>query len=202
MARSLIWFRGSDLRISDQAALLAAAAADEMAAVFFLPEDGERPGHDRFLRESVAELAASIAGLGGRLDLIAGDPSERLPVMARELSVDAVHTLSGTLPAEAQLDAALTDRLGDLLHLHPGHTLAPPGSVRSGSGSPYAVFTPFAKRFRETVSVEPSLALPKRLPPPPPDWAPDPIAFDPRDDVGGITGGGAAARPDAEWPRG
>ena len=194
MTRNLIWFRGSDLRLADQPALEAVAASDETAAVFLIPAHEGRPGHDRVLRESVMALSASISSRGGRLDVLEGDPAERLPALAGELEVEAVHTLAGTLPGEQQLDRSLEGALGDVLHLHPGHTLAPPGSVRSGSDSPYAVFTPFAKRFRETVQVDAPLATPRRLPPPPAGWTPATAGFESGDGASGFAGGEEAAR--------
>ena len=178
LVRSLLWFRGTDLRVSDQLALRAAARADEMLAVFFVPPaNDDRPAHDRFLARSVGALRDAIGKKGGRLDLLGGDPLERLPALVRELDVDEVHTLRGTLPADRQLDERLTDRLGDRLHLHPGHTLAEPGSVQKPGGGGYAVFTPFSRRFLDVVEVGEPQAAPRKLPAPPQDFDPEPADY-------------------------
>jgi deoxyribodipyrimidine photo-lyase len=194
MSRNLVWFRGSDLRVADQAALRAAAKSDELVCVFLVPSDQQRPGHDRFLRECVRSLGSAVENLGGRLDVLEGDPRSRIPGLAEELGVDEVHTTGGTLPGDVRLDGDLAARLGDRLRLHPGHTLARPGSVRTGSGSPYAVFTPFSNKFRDTVTVDTALPVPDSLPAPPADWSPKPVAFAPPDNGSSFAGGEDAAR--------
>ena len=48
-------------------------------------------------------------------------------------------------------------------------TLAPPGSLRTGAGDPYSVFTAFARAFARDVKVATPLEAPRSMPPLPTD---------------------------------
>ena len=37
--------------------------------------------------------------------------------------------------------------------LHEGETLVPPGTLRTGEGRPYTVFTPFARAFAKIAAI-------------------------------------------------
>jgi deoxyribodipyrimidine photo-lyase len=149
-----------------------------MLAIFLVPDSDDRPAHDRFLARSVGALRESIEKKGGRLDLLAGDPLTRLPELARQLEVDEIHTLRGTLPADRQLDQELRETLGERLHLHPGHTLAEPGSVQKPDGGTYAVFTPFSRRFLDVVEVGEVEPTPRKLPAPPAHFEPQVVDYE------------------------
>ena len=76
-APSILWFR-RDLRLSDQAALVAATAAGPVIPVFILDDD--TPKHRRmgaasrwWLHHSLASLDASLREKGSRLILRRGD---------------------------------------------------------------------------------------------------------------------------------
>ena len=88
-APHLIWFR-NDLRLADQAAVAAAAAAGPVAALFVL--DDETPGAWRmgaaqrwWLHHSLAALGRSLAERGGRLILRRGPAGQVVPQVAAEL---------------------------------------------------------------------------------------------------------------------
>jgi deoxyribodipyrimidine photo-lyase len=55
------------------------------------------------------------------------------------------------------------------LELFPTETLAPPGSLRTGAGDPYSVFTAFARCFARDVKVDAPLTAPRSMPPLPKD---------------------------------
>ncbi len=163
----IIWFR-NDLRLADQAAVRAAAAAGPVAAVYVL--DDETPGAWRigaaqrwWLHHSLAALAADLEARGGRLRLARGRPATILARLADELGTTAVHALHHYEPW-AQAQESAVEAVLDLI-LHDGAYLAPPGAVRTGSGGGYRIFTPFWN------------ALQRLMPPPPPVPAPRDIAF-------------------------
>ena len=91
--RTLVWFRGKDLRIADHAPLRAAlpSPSNPKAEViplfvldehFFRPEVARRmPNRIQFLLESIASLAANLEHLGSRLILVEGRSVEQLLVM-------------------------------------------------------------------------------------------------------------------------
>jgi deoxyribodipyrimidine photo-lyase len=67
--RTIVWFRGKDLRVADHAPLCAAASVGEVIPLFvvdpyfFLPERAARlPRRMQFLLDSIAGLAQRTAG--------------------------------------------------------------------------------------------------------------------------------------------
>ncbi len=159
---SLVWLR-NDLRLDDQPALAAAAAAGPVALLYVL--DDETPGawamgaaQRWWLHHSLAALGAEVAARGGRLLLRRGAAGRLVPEVAAEIGATAVHALRHYEPWTVVQDEAVAARLP--LHLHDGAFLAPPDSVRAGSGGRYRIFTPWWKRLGE------------QLPPPRPQPAP------------------------------
>ena len=161
----IVWFR-RDLRLSDQAALAAAASAAPVIPVYIL--DDETPRHRAmggasrwWLHHSLESLDASLREKGSRLILRKGASADVLSALAEETGASEVHALHHYEPwwrnAEKAVDKALT------LHLHHGNYLAPPGAVTTGSGNPYKIYTPFWRALRE------------RMPPPEPQPRPQTI---------------------------
>ena len=95
--RTLVWFRGKDLRISDHAPLQAALAQGEFIPVFvidpyfFSPERAqELPHRMQFLLESLQSLAANLEDKGCKLIRVEGKSTEVIPSLAKKLKVDKV----------------------------------------------------------------------------------------------------------------
>jgi deoxyribodipyrimidine photo-lyase len=169
-APTLLWLR-RDLRLADQAALVAACAAGPVIPVYVL--DDETPKHRRmggasrwWLHHSLASLSAALEARGSRLILRRGVAAEVLAQMAIETGASAVHALRHYEPwwrnAEKALAKALPD--GVPLTLHDGNYLLPPGTVRTGAGTPFKIYTPFWR------------ALAEHMPPPEPLPAPADMA--------------------------
>ena len=163
---SIVWLR-RDLRLADQAAFAAAAASGPVIPVYVL--DDETPRHRRmgaasrwWLHHSLASLEADLKAKGSRLILRRGRCEVVLAELAREADAATVHCLQHYEPwwrnAERAVGAVLN------LQRHDGNYLAPPGSVTSGSGQPYKIYTPFWR------------ALEARMPPPEPRPAPEHLA--------------------------
>jgi deoxyribodipyrimidine photo-lyase len=149
----LIWFR-HDLRLADHPALAAALAAGGPVLPVFVLDD-EAAGAWRYggaarwwLKGSLAALAADLKVRGATLLLARGRAETVIPALADATGVAAVHAGRGLEPwARAQsrrVHEALADA-GRALHLHTTATLREPHGFASGSGKPYAVYTPFAK---------------------------------------------------------
>ncbi|MBA17060.1 MAG: deoxyribodipyrimidine photolyase [Sphingomonas sp.] len=155
---SILWFR-RDLRLSDQAALIAAASEGPVIPVYIL--DDETPRHRAmgrasrwWLHHSLKNLDASLREKGSRLILRRGKSDEVLAQLAEEAGAGRVHCLRHYEPWWRNAERAVAEKL-DLVRHH-GNYLAPPGSVTTGSGSPYKIYTPFWR------------ALSERMPPPEP----------------------------------
>lgn len=174
--RTLVWFRGKDLRVTDHAPLAEAARAGEVVPVFvvdpffFAPARArEAPHRIQFLLESLAELAGAVEALGSRLVLVGGKSVEVVPRLAELLRVDRVVAYRWTEPFGRERDRRIAAALAPVpFELFEGETLASPGQVATKSGGPFAVFSPFARAFAGAVRIEPPLRKPRSLPPLPP----------------------------------
>ncbi|MDZ3831019.1 MAG: deoxyribodipyrimidine photo-lyase [Sphingopyxis sp.] len=165
-APAIVWLR-RDLRLSDQAAFAAAAAAGPVIPVFIL--DDETPRHRAmgaasrwWLHHSLDRLDCALREKGARLILRRGKCDEQLAAIAEEAGASRVYCLRHYEPWWRNAERAVAKRL-DLV-CHDGNYLAPPGAVTTGSGAPYKIYTPFWR------------ALMERMPPPMPVPAPEYLA--------------------------
>ncbi|CAN5920333.1 deoxyribodipyrimidine photo-lyase [soil metagenome] len=173
--RTLLWFRGKDLRLSDHLPLLDAVRHGDVIPLFvvdpyfFAPaRAGALPNRMQFLVDSLAALTSAIGERGSRLLFVAGKSTEVLPEIASHFAVDRVVAHRWSEPFGVERDrrvAASLQKQGRRLELVEGETLAKPGQVLTGSGTPFAVFTPFARAFARTVTIDKPRGTPKTLPP-------------------------------------
>lgn len=225
--RTLLWFRGKDLRISDHAPLRDALTRGDVVPLFvldpyfFAPARArELPHRMQFLLESLAALQKNIAHLGSELLLATGKSIDVVPELAKRFRATRVAAQRWTEPFGRERDRRIAAALQVPFELFEGETLAAPETVRNGSGQPFSVFTPFARALRRQLPELAPLPAPKKLPPLPKDVkhgsAPLPtlqslgIEHNPRLQVGGEREArarlkeflaGAAARYDTERDR-
>lgn len=163
----LLWLR-RDLRLADQPALAAAIASGApVIPVYVLDDDTPRHramgGASRWwLHGSLESLSRDLEAAGSRLILRRGRSDGVLAALAQETGAQEVHALHHHEPWWIMAERAVM-KAGLTLHLHHGNYLAPPGSVLSGSGMPYRIYTPFWR------------ALQQQMPPPLPLPAPEHI---------------------------
>lgn len=171
--RTLVWFRGKDPRVADHEPLAAAAKAGEVIPLFvldpffFAPERARQAPHRiQFLLASIAELSASIVRLGSRLVVVEGKSVDVVPRLARLLAVDRVVGYRWTEPFGRERDRRIAESLAPIpFDLFEGERLAPPGAVLTASGTPFAVFSAFARAFAKTAEVGRPIRAPRSLPP-------------------------------------
>lgn len=176
--RSIVWFRGKDLRVGDHAPLREAAAAGEVIPLFvldphfFAPDRARNlPHRMQFLLESLTALQASLAGLGSRLLVVAGRSVDVVPRLAAQWQAEQVLAHRWVEPFGRERDrriAGALEQSGIAFHLFEGETLLAPGSVRNGQGGMFRVFTPFARAVASRLDLPPTLDHPRALPPMPP----------------------------------
>ena len=146
-APSIVWLR-RDLRLSDQPAFHAAAQAGPVIPVYVLDDEaaGERKlgGAARWwLHHSLEALDKDLRRLGSRLILRRGSAVAEIAGIAEETGAATVHALHHYEPWWRKAEDALAGKLD--LCLHDGNYLLPPGSVATGAGTPFKIYTPFAK---------------------------------------------------------
>ncbi len=152
---TILWFR-RDLRLSDQVAVATAAAKGPVIPIYVL--DDETPKHRKmggasrwWLHRSLKSLDTDLRTKGSRLILRRGKAADILAELARESGAQEIHALHHYEPwwlnAQKDLRANLSDNAE--LVLHHGNYLLPPGTLKTGSGGPYKIYTPFWKSLRE-----------------------------------------------------
>jgi deoxyribodipyrimidine photo-lyase len=169
--RTLVWFRGKDLRLADHTPLASALGAGEVVPLFvldpffFAPERAQQTPHRiQFLLESLAELMANIEQRGSRLLLATGKSHELIPELAQRWRVQRVVAQAWAWPIGRERDRRVREKLSVPFELFEGETLLAPGSLRAGAGTPYNVFTPFARAFLKTIDIARPLPAPAALP--------------------------------------
>lgn len=188
---TLIWFR-TDLRTQDNPAL-SAALADGTACALFMPapgqwrRHGDAPAKIDFWLRNLAELGKRLAALNVPLKFSAvhdwSAAPDALVSFCRLHGIQAVHANAEWGIDERRRDDAVARRLateGIAWTVHHGATLLPPGSVLSGKGQCYKVFSPYARVCRERLAAAPprpapaprrQAAMPARADPLPPPRA-------------------------------
>jgi deoxyribodipyrimidine photo-lyase len=167
-APTLLWFR-RDLRLADQAALAAAVEDGPVVPVYIL--DDETPKHRRmggasrwWLHHSLASLDAALRDKGSRLILRQGRSDAVLAELAEQTGAQRVHCIRHYEPWWRNAERAVAKRL-DLV-CHDGNYLAPPGSVTTGSGAPYKIYTPFWRALRQQMPPHEPTPRPRSIPAP------------------------------------
>ncbi|MCL6252114.1 DNA photolyase family protein [Altererythrobacter sp. KTW20L] len=185
----IVWLR-RDLRLADQPAFTIAAAQGPVIPVYIL--DDETPRHRRmgaasrwWLHHSLKALEKDLARHHSRLILRRGKSADVLAALADETGATTVHALRHVEPWWRSAERAVSARLE--LCLYDGLYLLPPGSLTTGGGTPYKIFTPFKNALFERLDgvdllPEPVLSSPEDWPasdkmadwdllPRNPDWA-------------------------------
>ena len=172
--RTLVWFRGKDLRLADHEPLRSALADGEVVLLFvidpyfFAEERARRIAHRmQYLVDSLAELAAAIAGRGSRLILASGKSVDVVPELCARWKIDRLVAQRWSEPFGRERDDRIARAIDIPFDLFEGEILHPPGSILTGQDRPYSVFTPFARALRTTIEVADPLPAPRSLPPPP-----------------------------------
>ncbi|WCT76052.1 cryptochrome/photolyase family protein [Novosphingobium humi] len=189
----LLWFR-RDLRLADQAAVVAAAQSGAPVIPVYVLDD-ETPKHRKlgaasrwWLHGSLKSLARDLEAKGNRLILRRGAAAEVLAQLAQETGAREIHGLHHYEPWWRNAEKAIR-RKGLDLHLYDGNFLIPPGTVTTGAGTPYRIYTPFWRQVQMRMPPAEPVAAPARIPAPDlwpasemlsdwdllptrPDWAP------------------------------
>ncbi|MDX1449659.1 MAG: deoxyribodipyrimidine photo-lyase, partial [Acidimicrobiia bacterium] len=145
----IVWFR-RDARLDDNPAWAAGASDGPVCALFVIDPRLFGAVAERrrdLLAAGLVDLDERLAALGGRLRVEHGDPVEVVPRVAAALGADSVHINAEVTPYGVARDAAVADRV-DLI-THAGIYAPPPGSILTDAGTPYQVFTPFYKKWRD-----------------------------------------------------
>jgi len=150
MTKTILWFR-QDLRLNDLPALVHAAARGDVIPVFIYDEslggDWSLGGASKWwLHQSLTALGADIEAQGGTLTLRQGDTIATLQGLVNATGADAIYFSRQYQPWQVALENDVNDAFSSAdveVKRFAGTLLHQPGSVLTGSGTSFKVFTPF-----------------------------------------------------------
>ncbi|MDF2119483.1 deoxyribodipyrimidine photo-lyase [Roseiarcaceae bacterium H3SJ34-1] len=167
---SIVWLR-NDLRLADNPAVQAAFASGAPPLFIYVLDDSGKArapgGASRWwLHHSLAALAAGLERIGGRLDVLRGDPLQLIPALAAAFG--AKHVMwtrrydAAGIHMDTQIKSALTPR-GIAAESFNGQLLYEPWTMKTKTGGPYRVFTPFWRACQALPPPAEPLRAPRRL---------------------------------------
>jgi deoxyribodipyrimidine photo-lyase len=152
---SVVWFR-RDLRVHDHPALAAVLARADRVVPLFVIDTGLLDGRWRsanrawFMLESLRVLAEELGTRGARLVVAVGRPESVVPALALDVGATEVHVSREYTPYGRRRDRAVALDLAAariVLREAPGPLVHEPEEILTAAGRPYAVFTPFHRRW-------------------------------------------------------
>jgi deoxyribodipyrimidine photo-lyase len=153
----VVWFR-RDLRLRDLPALAQACREHERVVPLFVFDPRLLRGRFRsaartaWMLDCLRALDAELRERGARLVVRRGRPETEVRRVAHDTGARAVHIsedVTGFARArDARVETALA-RDDVALRRHPGLFVADLSSIRTKSGGPYTVYTPFLRAWRE-----------------------------------------------------
>lgn len=157
------WFR-RDLRLADNTALAAAAGAGGGGVLpLFILDDAILRGRwasanrAAFLLACLRELDHELRALGSRLIVRRGEPLAVLLDLAREVGARGVFWNRDYTPYAIRRDTAVKQALRDRgldARSHKDAVIFEMDEVRSQTGTPYTVYTPYARAWRRRLADE------------------------------------------------
>ena len=167
----IFWFR-KDLRLTDNAALSAAAQTDRpVVCVYILDEDNDQPwapgkASRWWLQESLKSLDLSLQQHKLQLILRRGDSVEQLNQLIKETNAASLYFSAQYEPSAIALEEKVNTKFNKQVEVKrfKGYLLYEPNENTTAEGKSYKVFTPFYKSCLSKPPASP-LASPDKIRP-------------------------------------
>ena len=168
---AICWFR-DELRLADNRALDAAIAHGGPVIALYVHDEespGLRPlgGAARWwLHHSLAALAASLEKAGATLTILKGPAGKIVPAFAKACGAGLVTWSRRYGQPERDIDAAIKTSLtagGIAAESFCDRLLAEPWTLKTQSGTPFRVFTPFFRTLSALGDPPPPLSAPRKI---------------------------------------
>jgi deoxyribodipyrimidine photo-lyase len=164
---SSIWWIRRDLRLGDNPALQAALEAGAVIPAFILDPvllRAAAPVRKAFLFACLRALDEDLQLRGSRLILRSGPPAQALRVLFQETCASAIYAEEDYAPYARKRDAQVAASLPLVRVL--GASFFHPGEVVKPDGSPYVVFTPYARAWKAQLASSALFPAPAHIPSP------------------------------------
>ncbi len=167
MSKAIFWHR-RDLRIEDNAGLFKACqTATNIQPIFIfdteiLNELERNDARVEFIHREIERLAQEYAAHHIHLRVEIGNPIEIIPALAKDLNVNLVVTNRDYEPYALQRDKTIFELLqakGIDFQGAKDHVIFEKNEVLKGDGTPYTVFTPYSRKWKERLSQEPIVSF-------------------------------------------
>jgi deoxyribodipyrimidine photo-lyase len=171
-APAIVWFR-NDLRVSDNSALCAAAQSGRpVVCIYVLDTDpslrASGAAQRWWLHHALAALSDKLKQLGSELVLRRGVATDVIKQVASESGATAIYWNRRYDPSAITLDSKLKAGLkaeGFDVRTFDGQLLHEPTQIKTASGTPFKVYTPFWRSFRAGPEPRHPFAAPAKLSP-------------------------------------
>lgn len=167
-----LWWIRRDLRLADNQALYAAMEDGSAVVPLFILDPAllsspyVGPNRLAFLFGALQRLDEELRQRGSYLVLRKGNAPDELRALVDETGAAAICAERDLSPYAVRRDSLVGQHLP--LTLLPGVTVRPPEAIHKVDGSPYTVYTPFSRRWRELAmpGADMLLPAPERIPTP------------------------------------
>jgi deoxyribodipyrimidine photo-lyase len=154
------WFR-RDLRLEDNTALFHALESGAPVLPVFIFDreildrlEDKRDARVEFIHHHLLQLQEKLVALGSSLLVLHGRPMDCWKQLVQEHRISAVFTNRDYEPYARQRDAEIGEFLlsqGIPFHTYKDHVIWEHDEVLKSDGTPYTVFTPYSKVWREKI---------------------------------------------------
>ena len=155
---SIFWFR-RDLRLHDNHGLYEALKSEEAVLPIFIFDkdilEGLKDKADKrvaFIHQTLSEINDALKKSGASLCVLHDTPQHAFEKMTNEFEITAVYTNHDYEPYAIKRDAAVETFLkSKKISFHPfkDQVIFEKDEVVKADGSPYTVYTPYSKRWKE-----------------------------------------------------
>lgn len=157
---AVFWFR-RDMRLEDNAGLYHALKSGRQVLPVFIFDknildklEDEADARVGFIHQTLWELREKLQTFGAALKVLHGSPPEIWKQLVENYPIEAVYTNHDYEPYAVRRDAAVQQFLqqrGISFHTFKDHVVFEKEEISKPDGSPYVVFTPYSRKWKETL---------------------------------------------------
>ena len=158
---SIFWFR-RDLRLHDNAGLYhALKSGNQVLPVFIFDKnildklEDKKDRRVEFIHNAVSEMQNELLKLGSSLLVKYGSPEEVFPALLNEYDVSEIYINHDYETYAHDRDNAVKEYVmseGIEFKTYKDHVIFEKNEVLSGAGTPYTVFTPYSRKWKEKLN--------------------------------------------------
>lgn len=163
MKVNVFWFR-RDLRLHDNHGLFRALSADlKVLPIFIFDTDildkleDKRDARVVFIYESLQKINLGLNPVGSCLLIRKGNPQQVFSQLIQEFDISKVFVNEDYEPDAKKRDAQVEQLLRDNgieWQSYTDHVIFKPGEILKPDGTPYTVYTPFSKKWKQNLRVD------------------------------------------------